>query len=161
MEKKYRLLIAEGNPYVATILVETLKNDFAITVATTGQDAARLLIEGNRFDCVLTELELPFFSGLELTKLIRMSKLIGQTPIVVLSSAVDSVTRIACLEQGADSCMAKPFNPLEVRAKLNAVLRRSATVIDEQPVKRIVPVRLPQNATPFGRLKSRILSIIM
>jgi DNA-binding response OmpR family regulator len=160
MAKKYRLLIAEGNPHVATILVQTLKNDFAVTVVNTGQDAARLLIQGNQFDCVLTELNLPFFSGLELTKLIRMSKQIGQTPVVVLSSATDSVTRIECLEQGVDSYISKPFNPLEVKAKLHAMLRWSAPLIEES-TKRTGPVRLPANPTPFGKLKSRLLSMIM
>ncbi len=160
MAKKYRLLIAEGNPHVATILVQTLKNDFAVTVVNTGQDAARLLIQGDRFDCVLTELNLPFFSGLELTRLIRMSKLIGQTPVVVLSSATDSVTRIECLEQGVDSYISKPFNPLEVKAKLHAMLRWSASV-SEDVTRRAVPVRLQPNPSPFGKLKSRILSMIM
>lgn len=160
MAKKYRLLVAEGNPHVATILVQTLKNDFAVTVVNTGQDAARLLIQGNRFDCVLTELNLPFFSGLELTKLIRMSKLIGQTPVVVLSSATDSTTRIECLEQGVDSYISKPFNPLEVKAKLHAMLRRSTPLI-EDPARRSLPVRLQPKPTPFGKLKSRILSMIM
>ena len=160
MAKKYRLLIAEENPHIATILVQTLKNDFAVTVVNTGQDAARLLIQGDYFDCVLTELNLPFFSGLELTKLIRMSKFIGQTPVVVLSSATDSVTRIECLEQGVDSYISKPFNPLEVKAKLHAMLRRSVSVGDDIS-KRTVAVWLQPNTSPFGKLKSRILSIIM
>ncbi len=76
MNSKYQLLLVDENPYVADILKQTLKDDFIITVANTGHEAARLLIQGTRFDCVLTELNLPIFSGLELTKLIRMSKLI-------------------------------------------------------------------------------------
>lgn len=127
MNPKYHLLIVDENPYVADILIQTLKADFTVTVAHTGHEAARLLIQGNRFDCVVTELDLPVFSGLELTKLIRMSKLIFQTPVIILSNVPDSNTRIECLEQGVDSYITKPFNPLEVKAKIHAILRRTAT----------------------------------
>jgi len=131
MNNRYHLLIVDGNPYVAGILVQTLKSSFNITVASTGQDAVRSLIQGKQFDCVLTELNLPLFNGLELTKFIRTNRLLKHTPVVVLSNASDSDTRIQCLEQGVDSYIAKPFNPLEVRAKLLALLRRSAFSAEE------------------------------
>ncbi|UHG91363.1 response regulator transcription factor [Spirosoma oryzicola] len=156
MNPKYHLLIVDENPYVADILVQTLKTDFSITVANTGQDAARLLIQGQRFDCVLTELNLPIFSGLELTKLIRMSKLIFQTPIIVLSNAPDSNTRIECLEQGVDSYISKPFNPLEVKAKIHAILRRSSRDEIREPAS----ARLQSEDKPFWLPKSRILSLL-
>ncbi|MCK8495668.1 response regulator transcription factor [Spirosoma sp. RP8] len=156
MNPKYHLLIVDENPYVADILVQTLKTDFSITVANTGQDAARLLIQGQRFDCVLTELNLPIFSGLELTKLIRMSKLIFQTPIIVLSNAPDSNTRIECLEQGVDSYISKPFNPLEVKAKIHAILRRSSRDEIREPAS----ARLQPEDKPFWLPKSRILSLL-
>ncbi|TAE31057.1 MAG: response regulator [Cytophagales bacterium] len=159
MNSKFHLLIVDENPYVAGILVQTLRNDFDITVANSGQDAARMLIQGHHFDCVLTELNLPFFSGLDLTKLIRMSKLLAKTPVVVLSNATDSDTRIECLEQGVDGYIAKPFNPLEVKAKLHALLRRVAPVAG--PVEqRIVAERLNVKEKPVWQQKSRILSML-
>lgn len=135
----YRLLIVEENPHIVSVLGQTLRADFDITVATTGKEAVRLLIQGAHFDFVITELNLSFFDGLELIKLIRMSKAISQIPIVVLSEAVDSETRIACLEAGADSYMPKPFNPLEVKAKLNSVARRT-TVQPEAYEATVLPV---------------------
>lgn len=160
MNSKYHLLIVDENPYVADILIQTLKADFRITVANTGHDAARLLIQGNRFDCVLTELNLSVFSGLELTKLIRMSKLIFQTPIIVLSNAPDSNTRIECLEQGVDSYISKPFNPLEVKAKIHAILRRTAPAKEESsPEQR--SSHLPNEEKPSWQPKSRILSMLL
>lgn len=131
MNNKHHLLVVDGNPYVTGILVQTLKTSFNVTVANTGQDAIRLLIQGNRFDCVLTELDIPHLSGLELTKFIRTNRLLRHTPIVVLSNALNSDTRIECLEQGVDAYMAKPFNPLEVRAKLLALLRRTMPSIEQ------------------------------
>ncbi len=131
MNNKHRLLVVDGNPYVAAILVQTLKTSFNVTVANTGQDAIRLLIQGNRFDCVLTELNIPHLSGIELTKFIRTNRLLRHTPVVVLSNASNSDTRIECLEQGVDAYMAKPFNPFEVKAKLLALLRRTTPTVEE------------------------------
>ncbi|GAB3541979.1 response regulator transcription factor [Spirosoma fluminis] len=160
MTAKHRLLLVDENPYVADILLQCFKKEFIVTVATTGQEAARLLIQGSQFDCVLTELNLPFFDGLELTKLIRMSRLMSHTPIVVLSNAADSGTRIKCLEQGVDSFITKPFNPLEVKARLHALLRRVDTSVNnirENPFT----VRGRAENKPFGQLKSRILSMLL
>ncbi|GAB3947656.1 hypothetical protein GCM10028805_20300 [Spirosoma harenae] len=159
MNTKYHLLLVDENPYVIDILVQTLSNDFKITVANTGQEAARLLIQGNRFDCVLTELELAFFNGLELTKLIRMSRLASHTPVVILSNATDSATRIQCLEQGVDSFLSKPFNPLEVKAKLNALLRRVDSPVEEIQ-RQLIPKTAQSEDKPFWQTKSRILSML-
>lgn len=158
MKSKFHLLIVDENPYVAGILVQTLRTDFDITVANSGQDAARMLIQGQRFDCVLTELNLPFFSGLDLTRFIRMSKLLANTPVIVLSNATDSDTRIECLEQGVDGYIAKPFNPLEVKAKLHALLRRM-TPAAEAVEERVVAERLNAATKPSWQPKSRILSM--
>lgn len=158
MNAKPNLLVVDGNPYVAGILVQTLGTDFNVTVANTGQDAARLLTQGNRYDCVLTELNLPNLGGLELTKLIRMSRSMSHTPVVVLSGASDSDTRIQCLEQGVDGYIAKPFNPLEVKARLRAVLRRVSPPAEAaQP--RPLPVRYAPNEKLTWPFKSRLLSI--
>lgn len=139
----HRLLIVEENPYIVSVLTQTLRTDFDITVATTGKDAIRILMQGGRFDFVITELNVSFFSGLELIELIRINKQTSPTHIMVLSGALDSDARIACLEAGADSYMTKPFNPLEVKAKLNSVSRRTAPQPELHEVP-VIPVHLPQ-----------------
>lgn len=137
MKKSTRqLLIVEENPHIVTVLTQTLRAEYAITVATNSRDAVRLLVQGRQFDCVITELNLPFFDGLELVKLIRMNKLSQKTPVIVLSDAADSDTRIACLEAGADAHIAKPFNPVEVSVNLRALTNRYVMTIgqDEPPI---------------------------
>lgn len=155
---KRHVLIVDENPYVVDILVQTLCKDFKITIASTGQEAARLLIQGYRFDSVLTEIELTSFSGLELTKLIRMSRLTAQIPVVILSNVSDSNTRITCLEQGADAFLSKPFNPLEVKAKLHALLRRADS--PDQGVQKRLSIRADKGGKTFWSYPSRLLSIL-
>ncbi|RYF78506.1 MAG: response regulator [Cytophagaceae bacterium] len=137
MKKTNRqLLLIEENPHIATVLTQTLRAEYVITVATNSRDAVRLLVQGRQFDCIITELDLPFFDGLELIKLVRMNKLSERTPVLVLSDAADSDTRIACLEAGADAHIAKPFNPLEVSVTLRTLTNRYAVTVDthETPV---------------------------
>ena len=159
MKMKRHILIVDENQYVVDILVQTLSKDFKLTVANSGQEAARLLIQGNRFDTVLTELDLPFFSGLELTKLIRMSHLTAQTPVVILSNVSDSAIRIDCLEQGVDAFLSKPFNPLEVKAKLHAVLRRADLSTQKAPDNEPLQIK-SENKSSWSQ-RSRIVSMLL
>lgn len=161
MKTKATLLIVDGNPFIAGILVQNLKDDFTITIANTGPEAARMLTQGNRFDCVLTELDLPFFNGLDLTKLIRTSRINRHIPVLILSSATDSDTRIKCLQHGADDFATKPFNPLEVKAKIQAVLRRAASpVYQAEEHERPVSARLLPEIKSFWQQRSRVLSVL-
>lgn len=140
----HRLLIVEENPHIVSVLNQTLKAEFDITVATTGKDAIRVLMQGTRFDFVITELNVSLFSGLELIELIRMNRQAGHTHIMVLSGALDSEARIACLEAGADSYMTKPFNPLEVKAKLHSISRRTTPQAESYDAP-VIPVHIPQD----------------
>ncbi len=160
MNKKCRLLIVDPNPYVADILAQTLQNDFSICVARTGQEAAQVLLQEKSFDFVITELEMDGFSGLDLTKLVRTSGLIKQASIVVLSSASDSDTRIKCLENGADDFIAKPFNPLEIRAKLQVLLRRSSLPVPTSPVQTLPKRTSPQSGL-LRQIRARVMSLIL
>ncbi len=128
----HQLLIVEENPHIVTVLTQTLRSEYTITVASNSRDAVRLLVQGRHFDCIITELDLPFFSGLELVKLVRMNKLTQYTPILVLSDGADSDTRISCLEAGADAHVAKPFNPMEISVNLRALANRYAVVTDHE-----------------------------
>ena len=160
MNSKPRLLIVDGNPFIAGILVENLKNDFSISVANTGPEAVRLLTQENRYDCVLTELNLPFVNGLELTKLIRNNRFLRNIPVLVLSSATDSETRIRCLNSGVDDFVSKPFNPLEIRAKLHALLRRAVAPVYETAYSKPDSARLLPDIKSFWQQKTRVLSMI-
>jgi DNA-binding response OmpR family regulator len=138
-----------------------LKKDFEVTVATNGQEAAQLLTQGNRFDCVLTDLDLDVFSGFDLIKFIRSNRLLCQTPIVVLSAKSDSNTRIQCLELGVDNFMPKPFNPTEVKVRLLATVRRSDMPVTEELPERPVSARLLPEVESFWQNKSRILFMVL
>jgi DNA-binding response OmpR family regulator len=158
MDKQPHLLIVDGNINVVTILKQTLRSDFSITAVSSTQEANRLLTQGIHFDCIVTELVFARFEGFDLLRTIRADRTTRYTPVLVLTSTPDSNTRIKCLDEGADSVIAKPFNPLEIRAKINAVLRRIDTPVLP---KQTTVVRTGKNQYSFRQLTSKILSFIV
>ncbi|MGA0558516.1 response regulator transcription factor [Larkinella sp. VNQ87] len=127
--QKLNVLIVESNRFLLSILQETFKSDWNVTLASNGLEAMDLLERGLPVDCIITDLKLPKFNGLELIRMVRQTGRHQAVPILALSDSGDSATRIQSLENGADDCMAKPFNPLEVRAKIRAMLRRSGNAL--------------------------------
>lgn len=125
MENRYKVLVVEDDAFIRKVLRHTLKNDFDVITHINGIEAMSWLEQGNPVDIVLTDLKMPYLNGEELIKTIRSSSLFRSLPIIILSTFDDSSTRITCLEIGADDYMIKPFNPMEVKAKIMAVLRRA------------------------------------
>lgn len=120
----YNLLVVDEDHFVANILRQTLKTDFTLTSVSNGIEALNWLEKGNKTDFIITELSMAYLDGRELIRIVRGSNLFNHIPIMVLSESEDSSTRIECLEYGADGYLAKPFNPIEVKAKAMSILRR-------------------------------------
>ena len=77
----------------------------------------------HRVDLLILDVMLPGEDGLSLCRKVRAE---SQTPIIMLTARGEDVDRILGLEMGADDYLAKPFNPRELLARINAVLRRQA-----------------------------------
>lgn len=83
------------------------------------------LEQGNDTDLIIADLNMPDLSGKEFLKITKASNLYSDIPIIILSGSDESSERVQCLDLGADDFMLKPFNPLEIQAKVKAILRRS------------------------------------
>lgn len=84
-------------------------------------------LQSESFDLLILDLMLPGEDGLAICRRLRAANLL--TPIIMLTARGDEVDRIVGLEMGADDYLPKPFNPRELLARINAVLRRQ----DMQP----------------------------
>ena len=120
-----RILIAEDDPFIRKVLRHVLEDEFEVSTQINGFEAMTWLEKGNPVDILITDIQMPHMDGRELIRTVRASPLFQKLPILILSTFEDSNTRITCLELGADDYMTKPFNPLEVKAKVHALLRRS------------------------------------
>ncbi|GAB2560429.1 response regulator transcription factor [Spirosoma aerophilum] len=125
MENRYHLLHIDDDVYIRKIIQLTMSAEFDISSCTNGIEAMAWLEKGNLPDIILTDLRMPQLDGQELIALIRNSSIYRNVPLIVLSSMEDSSLKVSCIEQGADDFIVKPFNPLEVKAKIKAILRRT------------------------------------
>lgn len=80
------------------------------------------VLESEQFDLFVLDLMLPGEDGLAICRRLRANKV--ATPIIMLTARGDEVDRIIGLEMGADDYLPKPFNPRELLARINAVMRR-------------------------------------
>jgi two-component system phosphate regulon response regulator OmpR len=87
----------------------------------SGVEAATGARGGTAFDAVILDIMLPDLDGLEVCRRIRER---SDVPILMLTARGEDTDRIVGLELGADDYLAKPFNPRELQARLNAILRR-------------------------------------
>src|SRR5919199_2889122 len=124
MKPPYRVLVTEDDPFIRKILRQTLKDDFDVITKENGIEAVSWLEEGNLVDIILTDIQMPYLDGKDLLRTLRSSSSFQRIPIIILSSLTDTETRVKFLNLGADDYIIKPFSPIEVKTKINAVLRR-------------------------------------
>jgi len=128
------ILIIEDERDIAEILEAFLRQrGFSTEWARDGEEALRLFRSAAP-DLVLLDLLIPRIDGLEVIRTIRRE---SQTPVIMLSARSEEIDKVLGLELGADDYITKPFRPLEVVARINAVLRRyqAAGLPPDQPLR--------------------------
>ncbi|MBR0706463.1 response regulator [Bradyrhizobium liaoningense] len=118
------ILIVEDDQPTRDLISRYLREHaFAVGAVTNGREMDRYLSQ-NRADLIVLDLMLPGEDGLSLCRRLRMET---ATPIIILTAKGEDLDRILGLEMGADDYLPKPFNPRELLARINAVLRRHAS----------------------------------
>jgi two-component system OmpR family response regulator len=118
------ILIVEDDRQTRELIARYLSDHkFSVDAATNGKEMDRYLSQ-NRVDLIVLDLMLPGEDGLSLCRRVRMESMI---PIVILTAKGEDLDRILGLEMGADDYLPKPFNPRELLARINAVLRRQSS----------------------------------
>ncbi|MGI1677849.1 MAG: response regulator [Cellvibrionaceae bacterium] len=120
-----KILIVEDEKELAEILKSYLEKDsYIVEIEPDGLHASDKILKGN-FDLVLLDLMLPHKDGLEICNEVRQS---SNIPIIIMTAKVEEVDRLIGLKLGADDYICKPYSPREVVARVDAVLRRSSTL---------------------------------
>jgi len=123
-EPKTRILVVDDDLRLRDLLQRYLtEQGFGVH---TVPDAAGMdkLLARERVDLLVLDLMLPGEDGLTICRRLRGGK--NTVPIIMLTAKGEDVDRIVGLEMGADDYLPKPFNPRELVARINAVLRRRA-----------------------------------
>ena len=100
-----------------------IKNEgYEVEKAYNGKEALAKLLNQKDIDLMVLDVMMPTVDGIEVVKTVRQD---SQLPILMLSAKTTDIDKIKGLISGADDYVAKPFNPLEVMARIKSLLRRS------------------------------------
>jgi len=130
-----RILIVEDEPRIADFLQRGLNTEgnFCV-VANDGQSGLSLAQEGD-FDLLLLDLMLPLMHGHEVCQQLRMRKI--NIPVIILTGMDSTDDVIAGLRMGADDYITKPFSFDELRARIEAVMRRNTAVANQDQMLKV------------------------
>lgn len=116
-----RVLLIDDDAELSRMLEQYLAGEgFEMSAAADGEQGVQAALSG-RFDVVLLDVMMPRMNGIEVLRRIRR---VSDVPVIMLTARGEGLDRVAGLETGADDYIAKPYYPLELVARLRAVLRR-------------------------------------
>ncbi len=117
-----KVLVVDDEKLIVKGIRFSLEQDgMDVDCAYDGQEALDLASE-NQYDVILLDVMLPEYSGFEVCQQIREY---SDVPIIMLTAKGDDMDKILGLEYGADDYITKPFNILEVKARIKAIMRRA------------------------------------
>src|SRR5215813_8141489 len=117
-----RILVIDDDIELCELVIEYLEPDgYQVEAVHDGETGLNRALSGEHALAVLDYM-LPGLNGFEVLRQIRPG---SRLPVVMLTARGDDVNRIIGLQPGADDYLPKPFNPMELVARINAVLRRA------------------------------------
>ena len=123
-----RILVVDDEKTITDLVGIYLRNEgYDVTLAYTGADAARLILE-QEFDLAVLDIMLPDEDGISILKRLKGNDATAEIPVIMLSAKSSEIDKVTGLENGADDYITKPFGIMELLSRIKAVLRRSHTV---------------------------------
>ncbi|MCD7777973.1 MAG: response regulator transcription factor [Clostridiales bacterium] len=124
------LVVDDEKLIVKGIKFSLMQDGMDVSVAYDGEEALRLA-QKEDFDIILLDVMLPKINGLDVCSAIRE---FSSVPIIMVTAKGEDIDKIMGLELGADDYITKPFNILELKARIKAILRRSVRKSAQTPV---------------------------
>lgn len=116
------IALVDDDPKIRELTAKYLSDqELSVKTAANGVELDELM-KNNNISLIILDLMMPEESGLNICQRLRVNNV--EVPIIMLTAKGDEVDRIVGLEMGADDYLPKPFNPRELLARVNAILRR-------------------------------------
>lgn len=130
-----KVLVVDDERLIVKGIRFTLEQDgMEVDCAYDGEEAIEAAKQ-KEYDVVLLDVMLPKFTGFEVCQQIRE---FSNMPIIMLTAKGDDMDKILGLEYGADDYITKPFNILEVKARIKAIMRRNARSVTENEESKVI-----------------------
>ena len=130
-----RILLVDDEPLILKGLKYTLEQEGYETDSAMDGEEALAKFESNAFDLILLDVMLPKLDGIAVCQRIREH---SDIPIIMLTAKGEDMDKILGLEYGADDYITKPFNILEVKARIKAIMRRTQTKAAQEQKEKVV-----------------------
>lgn len=116
------ILLVDDKPTIGKVLTVYLGQENNLVYFENPLKAIEWLNEGNEPALIISDIHMPHMSGEDFLKYLKDNELFKQIPVVVLSSEESTSERILMLENGAEDYILKPFNPMELKARIKKFL---------------------------------------
>ena len=121
--RKKNMLLVDDEAAIGIIIQIQFDKDYEITILKNGLDAIKWLLAGNLPDLIVLDLNMPEMNGLEFLREVRKYSFFKKIPMIVLSGEDSSGKRIEAFRSGANDYLTKPFNPVELRVRMERFLQ--------------------------------------
>ena len=154
-----KILVVDDDKEIVQLLEIYVKNEgYEPVAAYNGKEALTKFNTTPDIGLVILDLMMPEMDGMEVIKQLRKDSAI---PVLILSAKTADMDKIQGLISGADDYVTKPFNPLEVMARVKSLLRRSeGTVTNDQPdVLNVGPLQINKDSHEVKTLKGDLIQL--
>jgi len=132
-----RILVVDDEKAIVKGITFSLEQEGYLIDSAYDGDQALDLARNNEYDLIILDVMLPKKDGMEVCKHIRS---FSTMPIIMMTAKGDDMDKILGLEFGADDYMTKPFNVMELKARIKAIIRRNTYVNDKHKEEEIVNI---------------------
>lgn len=119
---KRKILIVDDKESIAKIIFAFLKDELDCFYVPDPVQAIKWLMDGNPVDLIISDIRMPEMRGDEFLAYLKASELFRHIPVIMLSSEDSTSERIRLLEEGAADYIVKPFNPMELKVRVQKIL---------------------------------------
>ncbi len=149
-----KILVVDDDKEIAQLLEIYIRNEgYEPVSAYSGQEALTRLRTESDIGLMILDIMMPGMNGIEVVKEVRKD---SQIPIIILSAKTEDMDKIQGLISGADDYVTKPFNPLEVMARVKSLLRRTEEHVtnDTPDVLDIGPLTINKDSHEVKTIRS-------
>ena len=132
-----KVLVVDDEKMIVKGIKFSLIQDYSVVDCAYDGEEALDMAKNNDYDIILLDIMLPKMNGLEVCQQIRE---FSNVPIIMLTAKGNDMDKIMGLEYGADDYITKPFNILEVKARMKAILRRNNKPEKEQAKSNVLNI---------------------
>ena len=155
----YNILVCDDDKeIVKAIEIYLQKEGYKIYKAYDGKEALQIVNKVPDLHLIILDIMMPELDGISVANIIRKDK---KVPIIMLSAKSEDYDKISGLNNGADDYITKPFNPLEVMARVRSLLRRSQKEVkDDKPdVLEVGPLVINKDSHEVKTLTGKVIQL--